>query len=327
MLLFSFVLLPLKSETAQTPTPWMSTGSRLLILAIVAVVVALMTSASRAALTEPLSTHPHLRCSACLAVANVVGKKMNESAKLKSTFQASHRLDAQNKVKRIDYESSELRAVEILDKICDEVEKDHVFRRGPSGVRLFSSNDTLPRARYYGKTDRKELRSITRRLREICIEITDEKDDLVISLIRKERELEPLQEGLCYAKGFKMCGTKKVEAAKEKERELYEKWKVKDDLKEAKRRAAEEAERRKKDEERMRKDEERRRERMERDMQRERDRELEERQRLEREHPPPPVPTPAPDVPDTDLDDDVMSNKEREVAAASAEAPSREGDL
>lgn len=190
-------------------------------------------AASLAASFDHLSAQPHLQCAACLAVAEHVGHKMNESAKLKSTFQASHRLDARNKVKRIDYESSELRAHEILDGLCAEMEKEYSFRFGENGLRVFSRNKSLERADFYGKNDRKELRSISKRLKDICMEITEEQDNVVIALIKQVRDLDALEHGLCFANGFKCCGTKKAEASREKERDRRAKWlelrKIKDE--------------------------------------------------------------------------------------------------
>lgn len=212
------------------------------IVVICAVLVVIAGSAS----LEQLSAQPHTQCAACLAVAEVVGKKMNETARLKSTFQASHRLDATNKVKRIDYESSELRAVEILDNICDDL-KDYAFRLGEGNMRLFSSNTSLPRASFYGKSDRKELRSVSKKFKEICMEITNEQDEIIISLIKKVRELEALQVGLCHSEGFKVCGTKKAEASRQKERERFAKWSELKKAKEEKERKA--AERKKREEE------------------------------------------------------------------------------
>lgn len=210
-----------------------------LLLALVTIVTAM----------EPLSSQPHLQCSACLAVAELVGQKMNETAKLKTTFQASHRLDARNKVKRIDYESSELRAYEILEGLCNELEKDYVFRLGENELRLFSSNKSLSRAKFYGKNDKRELRGVSKRLKDICNEITEEDDSIIVSLIKKERYLDNLQLQLCYAEGFRCCGTKKAEASREKERERRAKWVSLNKAKMDKQNAREERERRKKERE------------------------------------------------------------------------------
>lgn len=198
---------------------------------------------------EPLSSQPHLQCSACLAVAELVGHKMNETAKLKTTFQASHRLDARNKVKRIDYESSELRAYEILDGFCNEFEKEYIFRIGENEMRLFSNNKSLSRANFYGKNDKKELQGISKRLKEICMEITEENDTTIINLIKNERQLDNLQRLLCHAEGFRCCGTKKAEMSREKERERRTKWLALKKVKEEKQKAREEREKRKKERE------------------------------------------------------------------------------
>jgi hypothetical protein len=175
-----------------------------------------------AALCVPLKDYPHLRCSACLAIATEVGYRMNETAKKKTSFQASHRLDVNNKVKRIDYEASELRAVEILDGICAEIGKKYQLRVSESGTRRFS-NDSLPRAEFYGKEDKRKLRGHQRRLREICAEITDEKDELIIELIKTLRHLDTLSDRLCV-NGFRLCDGSEVRKSIEKEHELHRNW-------------------------------------------------------------------------------------------------------
>lgn len=211
------------------------------------VVVLVFLCVVEGSLLEPLSSQPHIQCSACLAIAEHVGHKMNESAKMKSSFQASHRLDARNKVKRIDYESSELRAHEILDGLCNEVEKEYQLRMSDNGLRTFSKNKTLPRADYYGKNDRKELKSISKRFKDICLEITEERDEIVINVIKTLRELDDVQKGLCYSDGFKCCGTKKAEESRAKERDRRAKWLELKEAKEAKQRLKEEREKKRKE--------------------------------------------------------------------------------
>lgn len=220
---------------------------RVIGAAVLLVVTALLSAVGSGSLLEPLSSQPHIQCAACLAVAEHVGQKMNESAKLKTSFQASHRLDARNKVKRIDYESSELRAHEILDGLCNEMEKEYHLRLGDNGLRLFSKNKTLPRADYYGKNDRKELKSVTKRMKDICMEITEEQDHIVIEVIKTKRELDDVQRSLCFSEGFKCCGTKKVEESRQKERERRSKWEELRKAKELKQKLKEERDRQRKE--------------------------------------------------------------------------------
>lgn len=215
-------------------------------LSVIAVAFALLAVLSVDA--APLDSAPHLRCSACLAVAEHVGFKMNESAKLRSSFQASHRLDAQNKIKRIDYEASELRAVEILDKFCENMMTDYALRYCPeTNRRWFSNNKTLKHADSYGKTDRQRIKSHKKRLKEICYHITDERDDILVEMIQTIRKLDELQQKLCVT-SLKMCtpSQETENAAVEEERVLHAEWKkMKDD-------------KRKKEEDRRRRDEEKR---------------------------------------------------------------------
>ena len=197
---------------------------------------------------EPFSTHPQLQCAACVAVAELVGKKMNDTAKLKTSIQASHRLSPENKVRRINYEESELRAVEILENLCVELSTDYKLRTGKNNLRLFSDDKNLEIAKFFSKTERKQLRGASKRLRDVCYEITDDHDDLITNLIRKERDLDVFIEKLCFGKGLKKCGTKAVEKAKEKELKEYEEYRARMAKKEAKRREKLEAEKLRKEE-------------------------------------------------------------------------------
>merc|ERR1712000_46029 len=69
----------------------------------------------------PLKKYPSLQCSMCKAVTEIIGDKMNETAAKKQTILKSHRLEGGAVGdRRIDYESSELRGYEILEKLCDQ---------------------------------------------------------------------------------------------------------------------------------------------------------------------------------------------------------------
>jgi hypothetical protein len=218
------------------------------LLLLLLVVVSITFGAS----VEPFSKHPQLQCAACVAVAEFVGKKMNNSVKVKSSIQASHRLTRENKVRRIDYEESELRAVEILENLCVEIATDYRLRLGKNNLRVFSDDKELSIAKFYSKKERSELKSATKRLKDVCYEITDEHDDFITNLIRKERDLDVFIEKLCYGKGLKKCGSKAVQKAQEKELEDYAAYKARMEKKMEKKRAQKEAEdlRKKEEEER-----------------------------------------------------------------------------
>lgn len=189
-------------------------------------VVALFVSTTSAAHAGLLQGHPHLRCSACRALGEVIGKRMNESVQKfgKTSIQASHRLGVTGTgVKRIDYESSELRAIEIMEGICQYVGDQYKLRITSDGDREFSANVTLEKAHYYGAQDKEQLTGSKAQLRSVCFEITDEHDEDIVQLIKHERVLDALQHKLCY-EVFRVCGTKAHSVALEKEKLLREKW-------------------------------------------------------------------------------------------------------
>lgn len=63
--------------------------------------------------------YKHLECSSCLAVARVLGDRMNASLKHAGSYRVSQRTDQNNNVLRRDYRTGELRSVEVLDNLCN----------------------------------------------------------------------------------------------------------------------------------------------------------------------------------------------------------------
>lgn len=196
------------------------------VLAMVALMMCLdLTSSFAHAASAPtrFRSHPHLRCSVCMVLCEQLGHKMNESAKIKTSVQNSHRLTKTNKVRRIDYESSELRAVELLEGICGEVSDKYSLREDHDGVRRFSSNKSLPSPKWYGPKDKEHLDNHNAKLKDTCFEFTDEYDELLTELIRVERQLEALQTRLCVD-GIKVCHTKAYYVGLKEERENRKRW-------------------------------------------------------------------------------------------------------
>jgi hypothetical protein len=178
-------------------------------------VVFVVASGLAMASTRRFDTHPHIQCSACHAVAQAIGDKMNATAKIRSSFKAGHRLDENNKVKMQDYESSELRAIEIMESVCGEL-SGYQLRQGSDGVRVVSKNTTLKVPRYYGRKDREELESVTPRLKDYCHGLMDEHDEIVVTSIRTERDVAALVDRICH-RAAKVCGTAKVDKSRKAE--------------------------------------------------------------------------------------------------------------
>lgn len=195
-------------------------GLALLLVAFVVVSTVAASSPGR------FRSHPHLRCSVCMVLCEQLGHKMNESAKIRTSVQNSHRLSATNKVRRIDYETSELRAVELLEGICNEVGEKYSLREDVDGIRRFSSNKSLPSPKWYGSRDKEMLDNHHTKLKDTCYEFTDEHDELLTELIRVERQLESLQTRLCV-EGVRVCHDKKYYVGLKAEREQRKKWEAK----------------------------------------------------------------------------------------------------
>lgn len=195
---------------------------------------------------EPFESYPHIQCEACLAIMSEIGTKMNETSKVKTSIQSSHRLEGGNE-RRQDYESSELRAVEIMDRVCDAFYNYYFLRiNTTSNKRFFSKDKELKRAPFYGKADKAILGAPSRKLQQYCLAMLDEHDEVLTRAIMKERTLDALQTTVCSTK-LKICSnTKAIEkslAAEEKLRAKNLKDKEKKRMKKlaAKRKAEEEA--------------------------------------------------------------------------------------
>lgn len=158
---------------------------------------------------EPFESYPHIQCEACLAIMSEIGEKMNETSKVKTSIQSSHRLEGGNE-RRQDYESSELRAVEIMDRLCDAFYNYYFLRiNTTSQKRFFSKNKELKRAPFYGKADKAVLGAPSRKLQQYCLAMIDEHDEVITRAIMKERTLDSLQNTVCYNK-LKVCSATKA---------------------------------------------------------------------------------------------------------------------
>ena len=201
----------------------------------VSVLIALAAASSRR-----FETHPHIQCSACHAVAAEIGSKMNETAKVRSSVKKGHRLAGKNKVTYQDYESSELRAIEIMEKICPSSLGDYQLRIGSDNVRTLSKDAALRGARFYGRADRDQLDNVVPRLKDFCFSFLDEFDELVVSTIKTERSLDAVTDRICFG-AAKVCGTAKVDKARKAEMAKFEKADAKRKAEEAKRAEADKA--------------------------------------------------------------------------------------
>ena len=198
----------------------------------VAIVALLAVLGAVDASSRKFDTHPHIQCSACKAVVGEIGKKMNESARIRRSYKKGHRLTLDNKVNYEDYESSELRAIEIMETICTKTLDGYQLRRGADGVRTLTTDTGMKHADFYGRADREPLENVVPRLKDFCHWLLDEHDEAVVRAIKVERQLDALVDSVCE-KASRVCGTAKVDKARKAEMAKFEKA-------EAKRKAAEE---------------------------------------------------------------------------------------
>jgi hypothetical protein len=142
-------------------------------------------------------THPFIRCEACTTVCTVIGAKMNETAKTRSSFKAGHRLDPDNKVKMQDYETSELRAIEIMESTCNDLAGWKL--RQENGLRVIRKGPTdhSNSPRFYGSRDREALDNFDAKLKHFCHSLLDEHDETLVSAIKVTRHLDSLTNLVC----------------------------------------------------------------------------------------------------------------------------------
>lgn len=166
---------------------------------------------------SPFQGYAHIRCEACKAISEEIGNRMNETNKVRTSVQTSHRLEGDNE-RRIDYESSELRAVEILDGICNVFFNLYFLRwDNVTEKRYFGKDKSVKRAPFYGKNDKAILGAPSRKLMQFCQNMMEENDAVVTRAIMKDRTLDDLTDTVCHKKLKHCSNTKAIEKSLAKE--------------------------------------------------------------------------------------------------------------
>lgn len=183
--------------------------------ALVFAVVATVTTTNVFVHALTLNKYPALQCSACKAVCEILGDKMNETAAKKQTVLKSHRLEA-GKVgdRRVDYESSELRGYELLENLCEQNNYGSYMLREErrTGLRIFSREAGLQQCLPYDDEDRTDLHDTmsSKYINKICTELVEEHEEHIVGLIKELRQLEQLQDAFCSKKA-KVCSGKRYD--------------------------------------------------------------------------------------------------------------------
>mgnify|MGYP001600592497 CR=1 FL=1 len=185
---------------------------------------------------------PVLQCSACEAMAQEIGRRMNVTALRNggTKILASHRLEENakhhkkqanqkdmhdptrdEKSRYVDYEASEVRATEVLDSICPDVATSFHLARLPNGVRIWQTpsptGEPLVDAPVYSKSEEKSgMFNPKPLLQDFCEEVLDGFDELLVAAIRRERRLDGLVRRMCE-NGLKLCVKDEIAAAAQEE--------------------------------------------------------------------------------------------------------------
>ncbi len=167
--------------------------------------------------------YPLIQCSACESIAKEIGRRMNITAANNrgNRVLKSHRLEnIDTKADRIldsrrtDYESSELRAVEVLEILCQDVAKEFHFVSMSNGVRVFSHkrDEEYSDGIFYSTADANALGPNPKaRLMDFCEEVMESFEDLLTKVIRRQRTLDGVISAICL-NGMKLCDQSMMQA-------------------------------------------------------------------------------------------------------------------
>lgn len=189
----------------------------------VALVLAVFPPAAEArARVKPLKDYPLLQCSACEQMAREIGRRMNITAQ-RHKHDSVLKTDKKQDKKRVDYEGSELRAVEVLELLCQDVRKNAYFMQTENKVRVFGSKEEARNnepAQLYTKPEESRLSNVRGRIGDFCETVLDDYEDLLVRVIRKKRHLKDVFEGMCVY-GLKLCDKAEMEDMIRQEQKRY----------------------------------------------------------------------------------------------------------
>eukprot|EP01004_Peranema_trichophorum_P008269 NODE_7022_length_819_cov_21.885057_g6420_i0.p1 GENE.NODE_7022_length_819_cov_21.885057_g6420_i0~~NODE_7022_length_819_cov_21.885057_g6420_i0.p1 ORF type:complete len:225 (+),score=30.82 NODE_7022_length_819_cov_21.885057_g6420_i0:74-676(+) len=145
-----------------------------------------------------------LACSACWVVARRYAKIMEQTGLSEETIQMGHRLDVNNKVPRKKYRESELRAIEVTEKLCEkrafrdyqisEFNKTKYFSLSKSHIASTKDSDG-----YWPHE-----RDVPRMLHNWCSFVLEQYEDEIETLIRKDLDAKAFRKSICK-KHTKAC--------------------------------------------------------------------------------------------------------------------------
>ena len=176
-----------------------------------------------------LSKYELHRCGVCMGMADEMWEKKNKLvSKERQPVKLSHRLGkgkwdhhGSGGVKKLDYETSELMAIEVVEGFCDGLPSDYKLRDDPdSGMRIISKNTTLTKSETYNKHEKDTFDS--KIVSSTCHEFIDEYDEEVHNLVRQKfDDIKDFGDSLCK-KLFKSCT--KLDSAIKKEKSSKKAW-------------------------------------------------------------------------------------------------------
>ncbi|PKA60567.1 hypothetical protein AXF42_Ash019460 [Apostasia shenzhenica] len=144
----------------------------------------------------PLAPSMEDKCSACNAIADELEIGLSNE-KPRNHLDMRHRLDSkgQREGKLIDYRASELRAVELLDGLCEKMQ-DYTLEKLDTGEEIWvriHDWDNLPAGK-----DKQEARAYSKHISSFCARLLDETEDELTELIKNGRaESGRIQKALC----------------------------------------------------------------------------------------------------------------------------------
>ena len=190
--------------------------------AVVATTMALLAlQVDAAAKLRVFKEYPLLQCSGCEIMAHEIGRRMNITA-----ADRGHQTYTKSiKKEKTNYIGSEAQAVDVLELFCQDIRKNAKFIVNEGNMRIFEHvSGSSPAAEFY--TQREEdalLVNPTEQLEDMCEEILDNYEDVIVRAIKRNRRLDGVVNNMCL-NGMKLCEKDYLQEGMRKERKRYDAW-------------------------------------------------------------------------------------------------------
>jgi hypothetical protein len=171
-----------------------------------------------AKLKGPFRKYPMLQCSACETIVSEISSRVNKTlADHKERVEKGHRIDDfattkggnKHRKQAVDYETSDLRVLDVLDDLCGYVRARVRLAMTKNGIRLLTNNAQIfpDNATLYDDTERRDLSHPKGRVYDMCEQMLDRHEELLSRVIKRAKTMSFVRDEICE-KGLRVCDTK-----------------------------------------------------------------------------------------------------------------------